>query len=148
MARCIREKERINGVRQGSANPEGVNQYNDKNGDGHNVLHQKTQSELANEMGIDVRQFRRIKQLLKLIPELQDLVESDDMKPTVAYKVNAYRHFVRFAPIAGKHSFPRNLDKPSSSFCPRLNVLVSSIEVIKKQKTIMDFHSNNFNGGI
>lgn len=49
MAKCIMELERIYGIRQGSANEKGVNQY--INGDGNNFTHQKTQSELAKQLG-------------------------------------------------------------------------------------------------
>jgi hypothetical protein len=77
LARCIRKKERINGVRKGSANPEGTIVGREV----HNAP-DVSQSQLADQMNISLDQLKRYKQLLKLIPELQDLVESDDIKPT------------------------------------------------------------------
>ncbi|MBC2579957.1 hypothetical protein [Clostridium sp. DJ247] len=44
MARCILELERIYGIRQGSANEKGINQYC---GDQNNLGDQKTQTDLA-----------------------------------------------------------------------------------------------------
>lgn len=85
MARCIMELERIYGIRQGSAS-DGSNQYI-KRADGHNVVEQKSQQDLANQLGLDQRQLQRYKKLNELIPELQSLVETGDLKSTTAYKI-------------------------------------------------------------
>lgn len=78
------ELERIKGVRQGSANEKGNNRI----GDGQNDHHQTvSQSDLANEIGLKPRQIRRYKELLKLIPELQDMVENESIKASVGYNV-------------------------------------------------------------
>ena len=79
------ELERIYGIRQGSANEKGVNQY--INGDGNNFTHQKTQSELAKQLNINERQFQNYKKLTTLIPELQTMVEHNALKSTIAYKI-------------------------------------------------------------
>ncbi|MCR1178719.1 hypothetical protein NE167_16845 [Clostridium botulinum] len=79
MAKCIRELERIYGIRQGSAGKVSIL-------DGHNVALNKSQEDLANQIGIDQRQLQRYKKLNELIPELQSLVETGALKSTTAYK--------------------------------------------------------------
>ncbi|CAG7839925.1 hypothetical protein CLOHAE12215_01341 [Clostridium haemolyticum] len=85
MARCIRELERIYGVRQGSAS-DGSNQYI-KRADRNNFVEQKSQDDLAKQIGIDQRQLQNYKKLNELIPELQSLVETGALKSTTAYKI-------------------------------------------------------------
>lgn len=48
-----------------------------------------TQNDLSNQMGITIDQLQRYKQLLNLVPELQELVEKDKLRPTVAHKIIA-----------------------------------------------------------
>lgn len=84
MAKCIKELERIYEIRQGSNNEKGVNQYT---GDGNNFADQKSQQDLAKQIGIDQRQLQNYKKLNELIPELQSLVENNQLKATTAYKI-------------------------------------------------------------
>lgn len=74
----IVELERIYGIYNG----------NHKNKDTDN-LNPKTQSDLANDLGISQQQLQDYKKLTTLIPELQDLVESNKLKSTTAYKIYA-----------------------------------------------------------
>ena len=83
MAKCIKELERIKGIRNGSANEKGNNRI----GDGQNVPHQTNQSDLAEELNISPKHLRRFKSLLNLIPELQDLVETGELKASIGYTV-------------------------------------------------------------
>ncbi|WP_207731364.1 hypothetical protein [Clostridium botulinum] len=83
MAKCIKELERIYGIRQGSSNDKGINQYF---GDQNNLGDQKTQQDLANQIGVTDEQLRNYKKLNELIPELQSLVETGALKSTTAYK--------------------------------------------------------------
>ena len=48
-----------------------------------------SQKDLANNIGITDEQLRRYKKLAELIPELQNLVEKDELKSTVAYSILA-----------------------------------------------------------
>ena len=80
MARCIQELERIKGIRRGG---HGNNQYT-QNQDN---LDSATQSDLAKEINISQQQLGDYKKLLKLIPELQQMIENGSMKATVGYKV-------------------------------------------------------------
>jgi len=75
-ARCIQELERLYGIRKGSA---GITDTDNLNG--------KTQKDLASDFGISQQQLQDYKKLLTLIPELQDLVETDQLSATTAYKV-------------------------------------------------------------
>ncbi|WP_231274220.1 HNH endonuclease [Clostridium botulinum] len=85
MARCIRELERIYGIKNGGNNFRG-NQYiraDRSNAD----TYKKTQADLAKQIGIDQRQLQNYKKLNELIPELQSLVETGMLKSTTAYKI-------------------------------------------------------------
>ncbi|EDS77037.1 conserved hypothetical protein [Clostridium botulinum C str. Eklund] len=86
MARCIRELERIYGVKKGG---NGSNQYTNKELNGNNFVEapNKTQDDLAKQIGIDQRQLQNYKKLNELIPELQSLVETGALKSTTAYKI-------------------------------------------------------------
>ena len=73
MAKCIVELERIYGIKNGGNRKSNINS--------------KTQKDLAEQINLTQQQLNRYKNLLNLIPELQDLVESDEVKSTVAYKI-------------------------------------------------------------
>lgn len=75
-ARCIVFLERFHGIQNGG----------DKRAEADNPL-LKSQSELAEDIGISKDQLKGYKKLLTLIPELQDLIESGELSPTVGYKV-------------------------------------------------------------
>lgn len=76
MAKCIMELERIKGIIQGSENSKGSNRI----GERHNVADQITQKDLAKELQIKPKQMQRYKELIKLIPELQQMIENNPMK--------------------------------------------------------------------
>lgn len=77
LGRCIKELERIYGVRSGSAGKVA------KDLDGHNVS-PKTESDLAEQLEISTKQLGRYKSLANLIPELQDAVQSGQITATTA----------------------------------------------------------------
>ena len=84
MAKCIIELERIYGSHQGN----GSNQYQTKEQKPNNsVKANKSQEQLAKQLGIDERQLRNYKKLTRLIPELQSMVEHNVLKSTTAYKI-------------------------------------------------------------
>lgn len=72
LGRCIRELERIEGIRDGS------------HGTKTEVQNAPRQSDLAKEIGISVDQLKRYKSLTNLIPELSDLVETGEVNVTTA----------------------------------------------------------------
>ena len=77
MAKCIRELERIKGIKHGN---------NQHSRTGHNVP-SSNQSDLAEELHMSPKHLRRFKSLLNLIPELQDLVETGELKASIGYTV-------------------------------------------------------------
>ena len=80
LGRCIKELERIYGVRNGSANEKGDNRI----GEGTKFRDQKTQENLAEELDMSTKQLRKYKSLTDLIPELQDAVQSGQITATTA----------------------------------------------------------------
>lgn len=76
LAKCAVELERIYGIQVGN------NQHN--NSLRNNFVSSKSQEDVANDLNITTRQLQNYKKLLSLIPELQDMVEDDEIKATTA----------------------------------------------------------------
>ena len=81
LGRCIKELERIYGVRDGSA---GQSEPKLSGGD---VLYQ---SDIAEMIGISVDTLQNYKKLTELVPELQDWVETGILAPTTAIALIKY----------------------------------------------------------
>ncbi len=79
MGRIICELERIYGVRQGSAGKS----------DRPLVAGKTPQEQVAEQLGISTKDVQRYKKLTTLIPELQDMVDSDQISTSVASRVLA-----------------------------------------------------------
>ena len=77
MAKCIRELERIKGIKHGNNQHSRIRQ---------NVA-SSNQYDLSEDLGLTTRQVQRYKSLLNLIPELQDLVETGELKASIGYTV-------------------------------------------------------------
>ncbi|NLJ65729.1 MAG: hypothetical protein GX340_00285 [Clostridiales bacterium] len=77
------ELERIYGITNGGNRG---NQYNKKEAHWNNS-NLPTQKDLADQIGIDQSQLINYKKLTTLIPELQDLIETDQIKATAGYKI-------------------------------------------------------------
>lgn len=71
LGRCIKELERIYGIKNGGARG---NQYTTNLAEPKNPNLPNSQEELANEIGISVDKLQRYKKLASLSPELEDLV--------------------------------------------------------------------------
>lgn len=80
LGRCIKELERIYGVREGSANQKGNNRI----GEPKVSDDQLTQSDIAEMIGVSVDTLNNYKKLTELIPELEDLVDTGILAPTTA----------------------------------------------------------------
>ena len=80
MGRCLKELERIEGVRHGGDHG---NQYTVASGN--NIPLAKTQAALAEEIGITPKQWRNYKSITDLVPELQDAVQTGTITATTAY---------------------------------------------------------------
>lgn len=77
LGRCFEELDRIYGIKNGN------NQYSGSLGN--NFQPSKTQDDLADEFGISKRQMANYKSLTKLVPELQDAVQTGTITATTAY---------------------------------------------------------------
>lgn len=82
-AKCIVELERLYGIKNGG---DRGNQYKEADKNNSPLA---TQKQLAEQFSIDESQLRNYKKLLTLIPELQELVETNKLSATTAYKVYA-----------------------------------------------------------
>lgn len=77
LGRCIKELERIYGIREGSFNEKGnnrigdINNFNDQS---KNVP--KTEKELAEQLGITQQTIQNYKKLSEMIPELEELIDT------------------------------------------------------------------------
>lgn len=77
LGRCIKELERIYGVRDGSSNEKGNNRI----GEPKLSDDQLSQSDIAEMIGISVDTLQNYKKLTELVPELQDWVETGILAP-------------------------------------------------------------------
>lgn len=84
LGRCIKELERIYGVRNGSAGGTGANQYSELQP---NNSAQATQSDLAEMVGLSVDTIQNYKKLTELIPEITELVDTGIVTPTTALSI-------------------------------------------------------------
>lgn len=87
LGRCIKELERIYGIRDGSTNSKGV---------GVSEKFSFTQKDLSDELGIDVRTMQNYKKLTKL---LEEMVHSKKVY------INTYYTFG----CAGRTAVPKNI---------------------------------------
>ena len=85
MGRIIRELERLYGIRDGSSNKKGTNQYI---GDRPMVADQNSQQQIADMLGMTTKDIQRYKKLTTLIPELQYLID-DKISASTASRVIA-----------------------------------------------------------
>lgn len=71
--------ERLYGVRNGSANEKGNNRIGEPN----NSVDQKSQSDIAAQMGISVDTLQNYKMLSEMIPELEELLDTGIVKKSI-----------------------------------------------------------------
>lgn len=84
LGRCIKELERIYGIKQGGSGFYG-NKHTENNVETPNNSETlKTQEQLAKEMGISVDTLNNYKKLAEMIPELEELVDTGIATPTTA----------------------------------------------------------------
>lgn len=89
LGRCIKELERIYGIRQGSYNEKGDNRIGElKVSTDQNDP--KTETELAELLGITRYTLQNYKKLTELIPELEDLVLTGMVAPSTATAIVKY----------------------------------------------------------
>lgn len=83
LGKCIKELERIYNIKQGGSGYYG-NQYEESR---NNFVTPKTESDLAKEIGVDVRTLQNYKKLTEMIPELEELVDTGIATPTTALAI-------------------------------------------------------------
>ena len=81
LGRCIKELERIYGIREGSYGKSHTNNFN-----GEDVP--KTEKEFADRLGITQQTLQNYKKLTEMIPELEDLVDTGIATPTTALAIH------------------------------------------------------------
>ena len=83
LGRCIKELERIYGIKQGGSGYYG-NQYEESS---NNYKTPKTEEEIAKEIGISIASLQNYKKLTEMIPELEELVDTGIATPTTALAI-------------------------------------------------------------
>ncbi|MDA3732125.1 hypothetical protein PBV87_11585 [Niameybacter massiliensis] len=86
LGRCIIELERIYGIRNGGSSFRG-NQYIKEEELSNNFKAPKTQRDIANDIGMTPQMLINYKKLAESSPEIQDMLETGTIKPTVALKI-------------------------------------------------------------
>jgi transcriptional regulator with XRE-family HTH domain len=84
--RCIVKLEEFYGVRKGSFGGNGSNQYK-KELETTKSDEAKTQNDIAKELGISQDTLNNYKKLTTLIPELQDLIATGEVKSSIGSRV-------------------------------------------------------------
>ena len=140
LGRCIKELERIYGIREGSTNKQGTIV-------GENFSF--TRKNLADELGIDVRTMQNYKKLTELVPELQDWVETGILAPTTAIALikymspNEQENFVKSMDITQKitkREVQQYIDriKQLETNNPKVKELENQISELKAEKNILE----------
>lgn len=75
LGRCIKELERIYGIKQGGSGFYG-NRHTESLESSNNYKTLKTEEDIAKEIGISIASLQNYKKLTELIPELEDLVDT------------------------------------------------------------------------
>ena len=86
LGRCIKELERIYGIKHGGSGYYG-NQHEEF---GNNFVTPKTEKDLASEIGVDVRTLQNYKKLTEMIPELEELLDTGIVTKTTTILVLQY----------------------------------------------------------
>lgn len=86
LGRCIKELERIYGIKQGGSGYYG-NQHEESS---NNYKTPKTEEDIAKEIGISIASLQNYKKLTEMIPELEELVDTEILAPTTALALVKY----------------------------------------------------------
>ena len=136
LGRCIKELERIYGVREGR--PEKLPKVSEVN-----------QSDIADMIGISVDTLNNYKKLTELIPELEDLVDTGILAPTTALALVKYmspseqEEFVKSMDITKKitkNQVQQYIDKIKQleTENPKVKELETQLSELKTEKNILE----------
>ena len=130
LGRCIKELERIYGIREGSFNEKGNNRIGDTNNfndQSKNVP--KTEKELAEQLGITQQTIQNYKKLSEMIPELEELVDTGITTITTALAImktlseEEQREFINLLPTDKKYT-QRQMDEEIQKYKNRISELI------------------------
>lgn len=138
LGRCIKELERIYGVEYGGDRKSRPN-----------VSDLKSQSDIADMIGISVDTLQNYKKLTELVPELQDWVETGILAPTTAIALIKYmspseqEDFVRSMDITQKitkREVQQYIDKIKQleTNNPKVKELENQISDLKAEKNLLE----------
>lgn len=107
----------------------------------HNVA-LNTQKQIAEEFGITPRQMQRLKKLQDLIPELQDMVEQDELSASIGYQIWARmpsEEQEKFFNNIGRDKIKTLTQKATKEYIDKINSLEKDLENEKRKepKTIV-----------
>ena len=129
--RCLKELERIYGVRDGSAGGTGANQYTNEV-ESNNF----TEADLANQLGLTRQTIQNYKQLADAIPEIQDLVETGIVTPTTARAI--VKKLPEFQQKELAKQFAEKMEKVTQKEAEeeiaRLNARITDLATSKSQR--------------
>ena len=142
LGRCIKELERIYGIREGSAGISHTNYFNGNSDP-------KTEKELADKLGVTQQTIQNYKKLTELVPELQDWVKTGILAPTTAIALIKYmspceqEDFVKSMDITQKitkREVQQYIDriKQLESNNPKVKELENQISELKAEKNILE----------
>ena len=123
LGRRIRELERIYGIHNGG---------NDKVARSSNGTTGYTESDLANQLGIDINTLKRAKSLTTLPTEIQDLIEQGNISPSTASRLIAkltpeqQEQLIKSLPITEKLT-----QKQVQKYVEQLKTKQDSVDLLK-----------------
>lgn len=125
MCKCVLELERIYNIKRGN---------NGKNEEESLI----TQQGLAEQMNITSKQLRNIKKLSELIPEFQDMVETGEIKTTMAHSVLtklSKEDQAKFIEEFGREHISNMNKKSIQEYVDKINNLENELHKEKNRKT-------------
>lgn len=130
-SRVIIEYEKLCGIKRGG----------DRKSNGTNFP-LISQEDISKQLGITSKQLRNLKKLQDLIPELQDMIEQDQLSATVGYKIWArmpQEEQEKFFNDIGCEKIKTLTQKATKEYIDRINSLENDLENEKKKepKTII-----------
>lgn len=137
LGRCIKELERIYGIKQGGSGFYG-NQHKKNEELRNNFVTPKTEKDLADEIGLDVRTLQNYKKLTEMIPELEELVDTGITTPTTALAI------MRNLSEEEQLEMISSLDTTKKITQKQVQTYIDEIKLLKKEnKELKDYTSSS-----
>lgn len=123
LGRCIKELERIYGIREGSAGGTGANQHT-KELESNNF----TEADLAEQLGMTRQTLQNYKQLADLIPEVEDFLDTGMISATTALAIT------RQLSVDDQVTLLSKLDANQKYTAKKLQPYIDEIKKLKAEK--------------